>query len=201
MKAHQIASGNGVARSQALGARLRQLRADRGLIAADVASRAGVSPSFLSQVERGIASPSLKVLQSLASALEVSVGALVDEAGGGRDFDTNRRRRPQVVRAPERKVLRRASGPDYQLLSPDLTGQIEFFWIELAPAQASLESTHEGEEQIVVLSGEVVVEIEGEQIALGTGDAVRFDPSRPHRSRNRSDAPAVFIAAVTPPSF
>jgi len=190
---------NGATGDKALGQRIRALRLDRGLIAGDLAARAAVSPSFLSQVERGVTSPSLKVLQALASELEVSVATLLegDSSNGG----APRRQTAEVVRADRRKVMRRASGPDYQLLSPDLRGQIEFIWVESPPGQQSMVSSHEGEEQVVVLSGTLRVEIGDEEIQLEAGDAVRFDPSQPHRTINGGSGPTVYVSAITPPSF
>jgi transcriptional regulator with XRE-family HTH domain len=183
----------------ALGQRIRALRLDRGMIAGDLAARAGVSASFLSQVERGVTSPSLKVLQALANELEVGVALLIegDSSNGG----ASRRPPAEIVRADRRKVMRRATGPDYQLLSPDLRGQIEFIWVESPPGEQSMVSSHEGEEQVVVLSGTLGVEIDGEEIRLEAGDAIRFDPSQPHRTINRGTAPAVYLSAITPPSF
>lgn len=182
-----------------LGQRIRQLRFERGVIAADLAARAGVSASFLSQIERGAATPSLKVLQQLARELGVAVGSLVDTAASPRRAEPTTS--AEIVRCQDRKVLRRASGPEYQLLSPDLRGQIEFIWVQTAGGEASLLSTHEGEEQIVVLSGSLIVEVAGEEFELHAGDAARFDPCQPHRTMNRSDAPTTYVSAITPPSF
>lgn len=184
---------------KALGQRIRELRLDRGLIAADLAGRAGVSPSFLSQVERGVTSPSLKVFQALAKELDVSVAMLIegDSSNGGAPA----RQGAEIVRADQRKVMRRATGPAYQLLSPDLRGQIEFIWVESSRGEQSMVSTHEGEEQVVVLTGTLGVEINGEEIRLEAGDALRFDPSQPHRTINRGTTPVVYVSAITPPSF
>lgn len=191
-------SSAGAAGNDALGQRIRHLRLERGLVAADLASRAGVSPSFLSQIERGVASPSLRVLQALANELETGLDALVD---GDSSSAGRRRQVATIVRAGERKVLRRPTGPDYQLLSPDLRGQIEFIWVELEPRAESLLSRHEGEEQIVVLAGTLDVEVDGDDFRLEAGDAIRFDPAQPHRTINRGPVPAVYLSAGTPPSF
>src|ERR1051326_7337638 len=164
---------------RALGDRIKQLRLERGDVAADLAVRAGVSRSFLSQVERGVASPSLKVLRALANALDVGVATLIEADPG--ESPTSRKV-GEVVRADARKVLRRAAGPDYQLLSPDLRGQIEFIWVELAPGSSNLVSMHEGEEQMVVISGRATVEIREERFELEIGEALRFDPRETHRS-------------------
>jgi transcriptional regulator with XRE-family HTH domain len=191
-----------------IGMRIRRARLQRGLLAADLARRAGISPSFLSQVESGAASPSLKVLQALASGLDVSAAALLEDDGQPPvsvppDTRLTVPAEVTVVRADRRKVLRMADGPEYQLLSPDLTGRIELILVEFEPGEGSPVDAfvHPGEEQLVVLDGRMVYEIDGVEYALERGDSIRFDSGLPHRAHNPGPDRAVTIAAITPPSF
>ncbi|WP_109210391.1 MULTISPECIES: helix-turn-helix transcriptional regulator [Microbacterium] len=57
----------------ALGERLRRLRHDRGERLADTADRAGVSPQYLSEIERGLKEPSSEMIAAVAGALEVTL--------------------------------------------------------------------------------------------------------------------------------
>lgn len=57
----------------ALGDRLRRLRHERGERLADTADRAGVSPQYLSEVERGLKEPSSEMIAAIAGALEVTL--------------------------------------------------------------------------------------------------------------------------------
>lgn len=57
----------------ALGDRLRRLRHDRGERLADTAERAGVSPQYLSEIERGLKEPSSEMIAAVAGALEVTL--------------------------------------------------------------------------------------------------------------------------------
>ena len=75
-----------------LGTRLRELREERGMSLKVLAVKAGVSESFVSQVERGSANPSVASLRRLSEALETSIGALFEDQGGGH----------RLVRAKER---------------------------------------------------------------------------------------------------
>ena len=61
-----------------LGVRIRALRERRGLSLRVVAERAGVSESFVSQIERGVASPSVASLRALADALGESIASFFD---------------------------------------------------------------------------------------------------------------------------
>jgi transcriptional regulator with XRE-family HTH domain len=87
----------------ALGERLRRLRHERGERLADTAERAGVSPQYLSEMERGLKEPSSEMIAAVAGALEVTLidltAAVVDDLrahAAGRD----------AARAPERSVGR-----------------------------------------------------------------------------------------------
>jgi len=65
---------------EAVGAELRARRADREERIADVAGRAGVSPQYLSELERGRKDPSSEVLSAVSGALGISVTELTQRA-------------------------------------------------------------------------------------------------------------------------
>ncbi|MCA0293704.1 MAG: helix-turn-helix domain-containing protein [Actinobacteria bacterium] len=65
---------------EAIGEQLREERAARGERLADVAGRAGVSPQYLSELERGLKEPSSEVLAALAGALRLRVADLTSGA-------------------------------------------------------------------------------------------------------------------------
>ena len=88
-----------------LGEQLRRIRHDRGERLADTAERAGVSPQYLSEMERGLKEPSSEMIAAVAGALEVTLvdltAAVVDEL--------RRARRPVRGRRPGRALARRLS--------------------------------------------------------------------------------------------
>jgi XRE family transcriptional regulator of biofilm formation len=64
--------------SQNMGQRIQQLRLDKGLSLSELADRAGVAKSYLSNVERNIQSnPSIQFIEKIADALQVSIHALL----------------------------------------------------------------------------------------------------------------------------
>ena len=187
-----------------LGPEVRRLRGERNLTAAALAREVGVSPSLISQIERGVTSPSIEVLWAIARALDVSMGSFFQNAlTDGLDESTPDRAKAVVVRAHARKRLALPNSVSYDLLSPDLKHQIEFTWAEFAPGEESPHQpySHAGEEQMVVIEGEIHFWIDGEEIVLGEGDALTIDSGLPHRAANRGDKRAIVIAAMTPPSF
>lgn len=60
----------------ALGQCLRRLRRERGEILVETARRAGVSPQYLSEMERGVKEPSSEMIAAVAGALDVTLGDL-----------------------------------------------------------------------------------------------------------------------------
>ena len=83
---------------EVLGHRLRALRVDQRETLAETAGRAGISPQYLSEIERGRKEPSSEMIAALAGALGTSLIGLTEQVAG--DL-----RRHRAVRAP------RASGP------------------------------------------------------------------------------------------
>lgn len=73
---------------EALGRRLRALRLERGEKLIDTASRAGVSPQYLSEVERGRKDPSSEMIAAMAGALDVTLIDLTEQVAGDLRFVT-----------------------------------------------------------------------------------------------------------------
>jgi transcriptional regulator with XRE-family HTH domain len=67
---------------EALGHRLRALRAEHGETLAETASRAGISPQYLSEVERGRKEPSSEMIAALAGALDTTLADLTTQVAG-----------------------------------------------------------------------------------------------------------------------
>ena len=131
-----------VERDSELGWRLKQFRTERGLTLAGLAQRVGVTRSFLSSVERGIAYPSIVVLRSIAAALEVPVFMLF----------TGRETNGIIVRRGQRKVIKTPGVPySYELISPDVQHRLEMIITRIQPGADPKPLAHEGEECALVL--------------------------------------------------
>jgi transcriptional regulator with XRE-family HTH domain len=181
-----------VARDDQLGRRIRSLRTERGLTLAGLAARVGITRSFLSGVERGVAYPSLMVLRSLAAALEVPVFLLFTAP------ETN----GMVVRKGARKVIRApGAAVSYELVSPDLRRKMEMILVRLKPGVDSSPMAHEGEECALVLKGRVVITVGDVDYELDEGDSIYYDSGLPHKARAAGDEPAEVVSAITPPNF
>lgn len=78
---------------EALGDHLRELRADRDQTLVDTARRAGISPQYLSEIERGLKEPSSEMISAVAGALDTSLAEIASQVGR----DLGRRAAPQRI--------------------------------------------------------------------------------------------------------
>jgi transcriptional regulator with XRE-family HTH domain len=164
-----------------VGARIRALRQEKGLRLAEVAARTGLSIGYLSQIERGISSPSLRVLTTLAAPLGISYAELFRPAPADAPRDS------VVVRRDERNSLGLwRTGIEKQLLSPPAGSPLTLYEVVLKPGGTSGEElyVHGGEEAGLVLEGEMDLTVENQSWRLRAGDSFRFASSRPHRFDN-----------------
>jgi transcriptional regulator with XRE-family HTH domain len=187
-----------------LGSKLRSRRGAAGLTLQEVAEATGVSRSFLSQVERGLVSPSIASLRRIADALGTPMAALFvagDEAGATASAPG----RPVVARHERRRLQATGSPFTYELLTRSVDGAIEFMWGYFDPGASAPEpgadSVHAGEEVFVCVRGSIVFTIDGEEHILEEGDSIGFDCTLPHRIENRGHTRAELVIAITPPSF
>ncbi|WP_339028352.1 XRE family transcriptional regulator [Bradyrhizobium symbiodeficiens] len=177
----------------AVGRRIRDLRRVRQFSLETVASRTDLSIGFLSQIERGLSSPSLRVLATLADVLGVGIAALFGaspSADGTSDQVVTR-----GLQRPELKLWR--TGVSKQLLSPaSADNKLNLFLVHLEPGGSTGDElyTHDGEEAGLVLEGEMLLTVDSETWSLKTGDSFRFASRRPHRFSNPAeDAKAVVL--------
>jgi transcriptional regulator with XRE-family HTH domain len=181
-----------VERDDQLGRRIRALRTERGHTLTGLAARVGITRSFLSSVERGVAYPSILVLRTIASALEVPVFLLftAPESNG------------IVVRKEARKVIQPpGASMAYELVSPDVRRKIEMIIVRLKPGVDGSAMAHDGEECALVLKGRVVITVGDVDYELNQGDSIYYDSGLPHKARALGDEPAEIVSAITPPNF
>jgi transcriptional regulator with XRE-family HTH domain len=176
-----------------------------GLSLRALAERLAVSPSLISQIERGRANPSVSTLYAMVSALDISLDDLL--------FNDRRQaeaRRPQesaapapaavaegqpvpVQRAALRKRIRLASGVVWERLTTVSESGVEFLYVvyEVGGASSSHDTfqRHPGHEWGYVISGLLQVTIGFEEYVLQPGDSVSFDSMTPHRLANIGDSP------------
>lgn len=179
-----------------IGKKIQEYRKSKNLSIRELADKAGVTASLLSQLERNLANPSINTLKAVAKSLDAPLFSFFMDSG---------EHGPLVVRAEHRKKLIFPDNENftYELLTPDTNGAIEFLLMSLAPRTLSSDTAqgHEGEEVAYVTLGTVILSLEGDLITLKAGDSIRIPPFRKHRWENATDERSEVIFAVTPPSF
>jgi transcriptional regulator with XRE-family HTH domain len=177
-----------------LGSRLRGRRQELGLSLRELAERVGLTASFLSQIERDLASPSIESLRKISDALEVPIFHFLVEPDA----------KSPVVRRDERAQLKLpGSNLTYQLMTPDLNRKMEVFLAEREPGEEkiTIPLRQQTEEFIYVLQGQLEIQLGEEIHLLGPGDSVYFDGPLLRRLVARGDTTLRFISVITPPIF
>jgi transcriptional regulator with XRE-family HTH domain len=179
-----------------MGERLRAVRLARGLSLRELAKRVDVSPSLISQVETGRASPSVSTLYAMAQVLSVSVDDLLfDEVDRPqRSSPAPAEQRPSPVqRGADRSTIRLASGVTWERLTTESVPGIDFLYVIYEVGGASSPDhdfqRHQGREWGFVLSGRLGVTIGFDEHVLGPGDSVAIDSTMPHRLYTVGDEP------------
>lgn len=182
--------------SQRIGEQIRRLRKQQRASLRDLAERTGLSPSYISSIERSLSNPSVASLQKLASALGTNMVKMLGSPDAGSDEYV-------VVRASERRVLD-LSVPGVAIEQLALTEtQLEPLLFRIAPGMGSEDAyLHEGEEFLYVLTGtfEITLE-ETNTYVLEAGAAMTFASDRPHRWRNPGTVETQILWVNTPPTF
>jgi len=177
--------------SHAIGSRLRQLRARRELSLAQVAKSVGVSVGFLSAIERSQMSASVGTLRKLARFYKTNILDFFDPAESS----------SRLVRPERRKVLEAGPGVRMELLAWGNT-VMEPHLFRIEPNSGSGESyTHEGEEFLYVLRGQLHISLQGEEYRLKTGDSFYFESATPHHWKNPGRTETFVLWVNTPPTF
>jgi len=198
-----------------VGARIRQVRQERGLSLRGLAREIGVSASLISQIETGKSQPSVSTLYAITTALGISVEALFDAhdataraplpvgppgtvLGALAAFaaDPGRRIGP-LVGADEREALELDSGVVWERLGRVPGIDVDFLLVTYRPGGSSSSSgglmRHAGTEYGYLTSGELVLTLGFDEYTLRPGDAVCFESTTPHRYRNDGAEAAVGV--------
>ena len=172
----------------------RHVRAERARLAwtlEELAARSGVSKGMLVQVEQARCNPSIATVCRLADALGVSVASLVEAP----EVPTTR-----IVRGEEGVPLWSASQGSLAklMVGSGTSDQVELWDVSMAGGDAMVSEAHpqDTRELLLVVEGELTMELDGTSHQVGPGDAIAFLGDRPHTYRNAGDGPLRYVLAV-----
>lgn len=185
------------------GARLKQLRTERGISQRQLAALAGVTNGMISTIEQNNSSPSISTLKKILDAMSLSLAAFFEEdaADAGRVFFTRAHQRT-VRSAATHDGVGPVDGLLIRLLGVSGQNGLQIMHETYAPGADTGEPyQHEAEEAGIIVEGTLEVTVGDQVQLLGPGDGYLFDSRLPHRFRNIGDAPCILVSAVTPPVF
>jgi len=183
--------------SENLGARLREAREKSAITVRELARRISVSPSLVSQIERGRVMPSVGTLFAIANLLGLVIDDLFKGNGKGLAAHSAQAGAGPVQRRRNRKSIRMAAGVRWERLTAETDPDVEFLYVVYDAGAESCQADalfqHGGKEYAYLLSGRLGVRIGFEEYELGPGDAISFDAQLPHRLWCIGREPAVAI--------
>ena len=158
----------------------------------DLATRSGVSKGMLSQIEQVRTNPSVATICRLATAFGVSIASLVEapEVPSAR-----------VVRAQEAVTLwtgEQAGSTARLLVGSGTSQQVELWDVRMLAGDGYASEGHPSgtRELLLVIEGELTLELDGDPHLVCAGDAIAFVADRPHAYRNQGDAPLRYALSV-----
>jgi transcriptional regulator with XRE-family HTH domain len=176
----------------AVGRNVRGHRTRMAWTLEDLAARAGVSKGMLLQVEQARTNPSVATICRLATALGVSIASLVEapEVPSAR-----------VVRAGEAVTLWTGGHKESAarlLVGSGTSQQVELWDVRMVPGDGYSSEGHPSgtRELLLVIDGELTLELDGVPHLVGAGDAIAFVADRPHAYRNLGTAPLRYSLSV-----
>ncbi|MDD4857328.1 MAG: XRE family transcriptional regulator [Candidatus Krumholzibacteria bacterium] len=178
----------------AIGARIKQFRLSKGLTLKDIEVKAKVSATHVSEIERGMTSPTVGALAKIAEAMGTDVAYFVEKQ--------NVSKVSVMSKSKRKKMQFKEWGATYFSLAKDVPNpKTSFLEVELEPGIKRPEetSTHDGEELAIVTKGVMEIIIGDEKYILKEGDCIHYKASKPHAMRNIGDAKCRAIWITLPP--
>jgi transcriptional regulator with XRE-family HTH domain len=185
--------------STTVGSRIASLREARKISIDELSARTGLSADFLHDLERDQVHPSLAPLLRVARGIGVRLGTFIDDRVS---------EDPYIVRLGEREEEMTSSrGKDeptalrfHSLGKGKSDRHMEPFFVEILEESAAdeVESSHEGEEFLVVVSGEVEVRYAGQAHRLRPGDSIYYNSIVPHRVSSVGGPASIYAVLYFP---
>lgn len=177
--------------STEVGDQIRLLREQRKLSQQALSDASGISRNTLSLIERGQTSPTVSTLKGLARALSVDIGAFFRPAEEKLIVFTNVDQRPQLP-LEQGMLADLGLGMPEPLITPLL--------LQLDPgARSGPAMSHDGQDFILCLSGEILYSLNGRGYILQQGDSLFFDGHIPHQFRNTGPEVATVLIILSTP--
>jgi transcriptional regulator with XRE-family HTH domain len=172
-----------------IGEIVKRFRVRRGESLRDVARGTGLSPSFLSLLERGETDITVSRLAAIANHFDHDVGSLLGYSTRGPT--------PQIIRRHERVKVNRGKGVDYNVVRIPGT-ELEIVVAIFSPHTALKdEITHEGVDIGLCIQGRIVATVNDVDYPIEAGETAIWSGAYRHTMRNDEDEQSIFVGLVT----
>ncbi len=186
--------------------RIRETREKRQMSIPELAEALPGDPAananLIQSLENGETVPSLTPLLQIARALGVRLGSFLDDQGQNQVVLTRAGQIQQVNRFVGSNLGKtgRAELAFHSLAANKQDRHLEPFIIDVKPHKDEpLLSSHEGEEFIYVLKGEIEISYGKDTHRLSAGDSIYYDSVVPHHLHAAGDSEATILAVVYAP--
>jgi transcriptional regulator with XRE-family HTH domain len=186
----------------ALGDRIQNFRERKALSLEEVAKKTGISVDQLKRIEANEEQPIIANLILLSKALDINVADIFRDRPLRKAFEImrkkDRKRVQPLVQPAKTKIFDYTYEP---LTSASEDKHLDAYLIELPPHQTKRPTndvTHEGEEFIYILEGEMAGEIAGEKFHLEAGDSLFLRSTSPHVFYNPTSKPTKALTVIYP---
>ena len=181
-----------------LGQKLRNRRKQLGKGLREVSEATQISVGLISEIERGLASPTVRNLIRICDALEMTVSSLLA------DTDPDEETAPHVLRLAQRAVMKfEGRGMTKELMTRPGTPGLQAMLVNIEPdcGSGSEAYSHGGEEWGLVMQGQLEIEIDSVFHSLAAGDSFRFSSVLPHRFHNPGPGISQVVWVVSEPLY
>lgn len=182
-----------------LGYKIRKIRQNKGYTLNQLSDKTQLTASYISQLEREIIEPSLSSLRKIAESLEVPIYT----------FLADENKEHVLITADKRKKLDLPnSSIIYEFVSPMASDKrtnpkMEIIYFQLDSKSWSSDDylTHDADECIFVIEGEIEVFLGESKYELKKGDSIYIHENVPHKFYNSSTEKAIGISNISPPIY
>jgi transcriptional regulator with XRE-family HTH domain len=172
-----LVNKRGVRNRMQFGNKIRKLRLSLGLTQEDVAARADLARSFISQVETDKTSPTLENMERILKAVGSDLTSFFSE-----------KKMPKIVYSQEERVpvYDEPTGITSQMLMNEVENKgIDAILVSLEPgAETELEDFHEGDEFGYLIDGTITLYLDEKQYKVQQGDCFYYKADKQHKIKN-----------------
>ena len=164
--------------TEEVGKRLKAVRKQGEMTLKDVAQSSGMSPTHISEIERGKTSPTVGALRRIAGALGKGTAFFVEEEALPR---------VSVVKKEDRETVLLGSEGDAFVTARALTsgipaGRVKLVLVDEKEGGLLVSHSHDGEEAIVMVAGQARVTVDEEEFIIEPGDCLHYSAKCEHRA-------------------